>query len=180
MSGGPDSCPKRPPNPPTTCNFGMSKSAIWGVSGAPVAVPMTGQNDPQTYSTFAMSAARTLPFWEPRKVPGGPGDGPGASGGVPGGDNGGLPGGLPGASRRAPGRLPGVSGSPWGVMGGPGRALGPSWGSPGGDWLPEAWGINTYDVQGSSYTEMTVASKSSFQPQGLKTGGGVAFSSPRA
>ena len=178
MSGGPDPCPKRPPNPPTMCNFGMSKSAIWGVSGAPVAVPMTGQNDPQTYSTFAMSAARTLPFWEPRKVPGGPGDGPGASGGVPGGDNGGLPGEHPGASRGAPGRLPGVSGSPWGVMGGPGRALGPSWGSPGGYWLPEAWGINIY-VQGSSYTEMTVASNSSFQPQALKTAGGVAFSSPR-
>merc|ERR1711933_660673 len=49
LSGGPDSCPKRPPHPSKNCNFGVPKSAILGVSGAPVAVPMPAPNDPQTH-----------------------------------------------------------------------------------------------------------------------------------
>ena len=49
LSGGPDSCPKRPPNPLTSCNFGVTKSAIWGVSKVPVAVPIPAQDDPQTH-----------------------------------------------------------------------------------------------------------------------------------
>ena len=139
LSGDPDSCPKRPPNPLKICNFGVPKSAILGVSGAPVAVPMPAPNDPQTHSKFAIPGARNQQFWGSRGVPGGPGGGPGCSWGVPGGLEGsrGAPGGLPGGSRGAPGgvpggswqppgRLPGVSGSPWGE----------SWGVPGGPWGP--------------------------------------------
>ena len=144
-----------PQKPRKNCNFGVPKSAILGVSGAPVAIPMPAPKDPQTHSKFAIPGARNQQFWGSRGVPGGPGGGPGCSWGVPGGLEGsrGAPGGVPGGSWEPPGRLPGVSGSPWG---GPGRSreglgaflkgsrgvLGGSRGVLGGSWegSREVWG----------------------------------------
>ena len=120
------SCPKRPPNPPKTCNFGAPKPAIWGISGAPVAVPIPAQNDPQTHSKFAISGAPNQQFWRGLGGSRRSGGGLGGSWGVPGG-----PGGLPGGSRGRPGGLLGASRE---APGGLGESLGGSWAVPGGPW----------------------------------------------
>ena len=151
LSGGPDSCPKRPPKPKQKLqlrgaqisNFG----GLGGSRGGPDACPKRPPNPFKICNSGGPKSAIL-------GVSGGPGGAwgwswvllgsPGGPGGLPGGSRG-APGGVPGGSWGPPGRLPGVSGSPWG---GPGRSreglgaflrgsrgvLGGSRGSPAGSW----------------------------------------------
>ena len=132
LSGGPDSCPKRPPKPKQKLqlrgaqisNFG----GLGGSRGGPDACPKRPPNPFKICNSGGPKSAIL-------GVSGGPGGAwgwswvllgsPGGPGGLPGGSRG-APGGVPGGSWQPPGRLPGVSGSPWGG----------SWGVPGGPWGP--------------------------------------------
>ena len=134
LSGGPDSCPKRPPKPTQKLQFRGAQISNFGGLGGSRGGPDACPKRPPIPFKNCQSGGPKSAIWGSRAVPKGPGGGPGCSWGVPGGPGGlpggsrGRPGGLLGASREAPGRLGEALG---GILGGPGRPLGPSWGDPG-------------------------------------------------
>ena len=123
LSGGPDSCPKRPPKNHTKIaisgcpnqQFWESRELPWRSRCLPQRTPKPIQNlqfrVPEISNFGGLGGSRG----GLGVVLGAPGESRGAwraPGGLPGGSRG-APGGLPGGSRRAPGGLPGAPGWPW-------------------------------------------------------------------